>query len=61
MSCLLLSVDTFIGLIGKAIFNIVAFQLGCFMSAVCVPITCLDIMLPVLGFAPFLETKAKVG
>lgn len=65
MSCLFLTVDVLLGLAGKAIFNVVTFQLGCAINAVCVPIMYANIMLPVLGFAPILDAgspeQVKVG
>ncbi|KAL3156199.1 hypothetical protein ABBQ32_012484 [Trebouxia sp. C0010 RCD-2024] len=57
LSCLFLNVDTFLGLVGKAILNVLAFQLGCAINAICVPIVCRKTMLPALGFTQILQSQ----
>ena len=54
-ACFSLVVLTYIEMVARAIFGVLMFQLACVLTSVSLPIECINILLPALGFSKVLQ------
>ena len=60
-ACFAFIVQTYMALLGNVLYGVISIQLGCLITAVAVPVGCVNILLPALGFTKTKEIATEVG